>query len=183
MQAPWRARSPRKPRARYDGLVTGGSAGGGNVASRGLRYVGLIDHQHQIGRRRRPLLTLKPTAAHIQSMRSVSLLAFIASTAFALGQSKDASDYLSEPEKYEGKKIVLPCAYVGRASGPREDPQYVMFGAVTATKGAKSKRGSITVAVPCFRSKRIHQEIRSHSRLRPKRKLPNKAASRYFYEG
>src|SRR6476469_3721798 len=81
-------------------------------------------------------------------MKSVSLLALIASTAFALGQLKDASDYLNEPEKYAGKKIVLPCAYVGRASGPSEDPQYVMFGAVTATKGANSKRGGIKVAVP-----------------------------------
>jgi hypothetical protein len=81
-------------------------------------------------------------------MKSVSLLALIASTAFALGQLKDASDYLNEPEKYKGKKIVLPCAYIGRASGPSEDPQYVMFGAVTATKGANSKRGGIKVAVP-----------------------------------
>ena len=40
-------------------------------------------------------------------MKSVSLLALIASTAFALGQSKVASDYFNEPEKYEGKKIVL----------------------------------------------------------------------------
>jgi hypothetical protein len=81
-------------------------------------------------------------------MKSVSLLALIASTAFALGQLKDASDYLNEPEKYEGKKIVLPCAYIGRASGPSEDPQYVMFGAVTATKGripseAESKSPSL----------------------------------------
>jgi hypothetical protein len=41
-------------------------------------------------------------------MKSVSLLALLASTAFALGQSKTATDYLNEPEKYEGKKIVLP---------------------------------------------------------------------------
>jgi hypothetical protein len=81
-------------------------------------------------------------------MKSVSLLALIASTAFALGQSKDASDYLNEPEKYEGKKIVLPCAHVGRVSRQPNDSQNVMFWAVTATKGADHKRGSIKVAVP-----------------------------------
>jgi len=81
-------------------------------------------------------------------MKSVSLLALIASTAFALGQSKDATDYLNEPEKYEGKKIILPCAYVGRVSHQPKDSQNVMFGAVTATKGADHKSGSIKVAVP-----------------------------------
>jgi len=81
-------------------------------------------------------------------MNSVPLLALLASTAFALGQSKVASDYLSEPEKYEGKKIILPCAYVQRASGPPEDPQNVMFGALTVTKGANYKSGGIRVAVP-----------------------------------
>jgi hypothetical protein len=83
-------------------------------------------------------------------MKSVSLLALIASTAFALGQSKVASDYLNEPEKYEGKKIVLPCAYVQRASR-QPDPQHVIFGALTTTKGSNSKSGhsgSIRVAVP-----------------------------------
>jgi len=69
-------------------------------------------------------------------MNGVSLLALIASTAFGLGQSKVASDYLSEPEKYKGKKIHLPCAYVQRASGPPEDLQNVMFGARTTTKGS-----------------------------------------------
>lgn len=84
-------------------------------------------------------------------MKSVSLLALLASTAFALGQSKVATDYLNEPEKHEGKKIILPCAYVQRASGPPEDPQHAMFGAVTTTKGSYSKSGksgSIMVAVP-----------------------------------
>jgi hypothetical protein len=81
-------------------------------------------------------------------MKSASLLALIASTAFALGQSKVASDYLSEPEKYEGKKIILPCAYVQRDSGPPEDPQTVMFGALTVTKGTNYKSGGIRVAVP-----------------------------------
>jgi hypothetical protein len=81
-------------------------------------------------------------------MNGVSLLALIASTAFGLGQSKVASDYLSEPEKYKGKKIHLPCAYVQRASGPPEDLQNVMFGARTTTKGVNYKSGSIRVAVP-----------------------------------
>jgi hypothetical protein len=37
-------------------------------------------------------------------MKSVSpLLALIASTAFAFGQSKGATDYLNEPEKYEAR--------------------------------------------------------------------------------
>jgi hypothetical protein len=81
-------------------------------------------------------------------MRSVSLLALIASTAFALGQSKDATNYLNEPEKYEGKKIILPCAYVSRSSHQPKDSQNVMFGALTSTKGANGKSGGIKVAVP-----------------------------------
>jgi hypothetical protein len=81
-------------------------------------------------------------------MKSVSLLALIASTAFALGQSKVATDYLNEPEKYEGKKIILACAFVRRASRQPKDSQNVMFGAVTTTKGANDKSGSIRVAVP-----------------------------------
>jgi hypothetical protein len=82
-------------------------------------------------------------------MKSVPLLALIASTAFALGQSKTATDYLNEPEKYEGKKIILPCAYVRRASGPlQDDSQNVMFRAHTTTKGANGKSDSIRVAVP-----------------------------------
>ena len=79
-------------------------------------------------------------------MKSVSLLALIASTAFALGQSKVATDYLNEPEKYEGKKIILACAFVRRASRQPKDSQNVMFGAVTTTKGANDKSGSIRVA-------------------------------------
>ena len=80
-------------------------------------------------------------------MKSVSLLALIASTAFALGQSKDATDWLNEPEKYEGKKIILPCAHVGRVSR-QPDSQNVVFWAITATKGADHKSGSIKVVAP-----------------------------------
>jgi hypothetical protein len=81
------------------------------------------------------------SSTHKRSMKSVSLLALIASTAFALGQSKVASDYLNEPEKYEGKKIVLPCAYVQRASR-QPDPQHVIFGALTTTKGSNSSQAT-----------------------------------------
>ena len=86
-------------------------------------------------------------------MKSVSLLALIASTAFALGQSKDATDYLNEPEKYEGKKIILPCAHVGRVSR-QPDSHNVVFWAITATKGADHKSGSIKVVVPASEIKR-----------------------------
>ena len=62
------------------------------------------------------------SSTHNRSMKSVPSLLALISTAFAFGQSIDATDYLNEPEKYEGKKIVLPCAYVRRASR-QPDPQ------------------------------------------------------------
>jgi hypothetical protein len=116
-------------------------------------------------------------------MKSVSLLALIAS-AFALGQSKVASDYLNEPEKYEGKKIVLPCAYVQRASR-QADPQHVIFGALTTTKGSNSKSGhsgSIRVAVPASQASPFIKKYGLTPENDQKRKLPNQAAIRYFYE-